>query len=169
MPAAASAYTQLCAQHYAIPLMHCNASLCSTNTLSMSRVESKRGTHAGSAAATALQCPHKHYFRLLMLQISNSNGSVAVYSYALLLLLLLLLLILQGWRGFWRGNGTNVIKIIPESAIRFMGYDFFKRAICKDPDVVRTLKYIYYTCISACKIWSLYTSCLESSIISTSA
>jgi len=34
-----------------------------------------------------------------------------------------------GVRGLWRGNGINVIKIAPESAVKFAAYDFFKRGI----------------------------------------
>ncbi|TKR81165.1 hypothetical protein L596_015088 [Steinernema carpocapsae] len=34
-----------------------------------------------------------------------------------------------GIRGFWRGNGINVIKIAPESAIKFMAYEQAKRVI----------------------------------------
>ena len=33
---------------------------------------------------------------------------------------------------FFRGNGTNVIKIIPESGIRFFAYDFYKKKIAQD-------------------------------------
>ena len=32
-----------------------------------------------------------------------------------------------GIRGLWRGNGINVIKIAPESALKFGAYDFIKR------------------------------------------
>ena len=34
-----------------------------------------------------------------------------------------------GVRGLWRGNGINVIKIAPESAVKFAAYDMFKRLI----------------------------------------
>ncbi|CAM9286783.1 unnamed protein product, partial [Discosporangium mesarthrocarpum] len=37
----------------------------------------------------------------------------------------------EGLRAFWNGNGTNVIKIMPESAIRFLSYEVFKGALCK--------------------------------------
>uniref|UniRef100_A0A1I7T5E7 Calcium-binding mitochondrial carrier protein SCaMC-2 n=1 Tax=Caenorhabditis tropicalis TaxID=1561998 RepID=A0A1I7T5E7_9PELO len=36
-----------------------------------------------------------------------------------------------GIKSFWRGNGINVIKIAPESAIKFMCYDQLKRLIQK--------------------------------------
>ncbi|MES1916421.1 MAG: hypothetical protein MHM6MM_008239, partial [Cercozoa sp. M6MM] len=37
-----------------------------------------------------------------------------------------------GLRGFFVGNGTNCIKIAPETAARFWAYDRFKRIICRD-------------------------------------
>ncbi|CAI2353866.1 unnamed protein product [Caenorhabditis sp. 36 PRJEB53466] len=36
-----------------------------------------------------------------------------------------------GIKSFWRGNGINVVKIAPESAIKFMCYDQLKRLIQK--------------------------------------
>jgi len=38
----------------------------------------------------------------------------------------------SGWKGFWRGNGTNVLKIMPESGVKFMAYDFAKQMLCED-------------------------------------
>ncbi|CAM9634800.1 unnamed protein product, partial [Hapterophycus canaliculatus] len=37
----------------------------------------------------------------------------------------------EGVTAFWNGNGANTLKIMPESAIRFLGYEVFKSKICK--------------------------------------
>ena len=39
-----------------------------------------------------------------------------------------------GFWGLWRGNGMNVIKIAPESALKFGAYDVIKRLIRGDTD-----------------------------------
>uniref|UniRef100_A0A6B2L4A7 EF-hand domain-containing protein n=1 Tax=Arcella intermedia TaxID=1963864 RepID=A0A6B2L4A7_9EUKA len=38
-----------------------------------------------------------------------------------------------GWRAFFKGNGTNVIKIAPETALKFWTYENLKTMIAKDP------------------------------------
>ena len=38
-----------------------------------------------------------------------------------------------GARAFWRGNGANVLKVVPETAVKFAAFDAFKRAIANDP------------------------------------
>ncbi|KAF9975568.1 hypothetical protein BGZ73_000781 [Actinomortierella ambigua] len=35
----------------------------------------------------------------------------------------------EGWLGFMRGNGTNVIRIVPYSAVQFASYEQFKRLL----------------------------------------
>jgi solute carrier family 25 (mitochondrial phosphate transporter), member 23/24/25/41 len=32
----------------------------------------------------------------------------------------------EGWRGFFKGNGVNIVKIAPFSAFEFFFYEFFK-------------------------------------------
>ena len=39
-----------------------------------------------------------------------------------------------GVRGMWRGNGINVLKIAPESAIKFGAYDLLKRLVRGNAD-----------------------------------
>lgn len=39
-----------------------------------------------------------------------------------------------GVRGLWRGNGINIIKIVPESAIKFTTYEKVKRLIKGDSE-----------------------------------
>jgi len=42
----------------------------------------------------------------------------------------------EGSRGLWRGNFANVIKIIPESGIRFLCYENYKKALVGDAEEV---------------------------------
>eukprot|EP00164_Ancoracysta_twista_P003934 GFYU01005273.1.p1 GENE.GFYU01005273.1~~GFYU01005273.1.p1 ORF type:complete len:456 (-),score=111.90 GFYU01005273.1:753-2120(-) len=39
-----------------------------------------------------------------------------------------------GWRAFYRGNGANIVKIAPESAIKFWAYENAKKFFAKDPE-----------------------------------
>lgn len=41
-------------------------------------------------------------------------------------------------KAFFKGNGTNVVKIAPETAIKLTMNDIYKRLIAKDPDEITT-------------------------------
>ena len=42
-----------------------------------------------------------------------------------------------GLRSFWRGNATNVLKIMPESAVKFFAYERIKSIVAEDPEDVK--------------------------------
>lgn len=44
----------------------------------------------------------------------------------------------SGWRGYYLGNGTNVLKIAPETGVKFLAYDRFKRIFCQDINSPKT-------------------------------
>ncbi|KAF3695359.1 Calcium-binding mitochondrial carrier protein SCaMC-2 [Channa argus] len=45
-----------------------------------------------------------------------------------------------GMKSLWRGNGVNVIKIAPESALKFMAYEQIKRLIGTDKETLSILE-----------------------------
>ncbi|XP_071765999.1 calcium-binding mitochondrial carrier protein SCaMC-2-A [Centroberyx gerrardi] len=45
-----------------------------------------------------------------------------------------------GTRSLWRGNGVNIIKIAPESALKFMAYEQIKRLIGSDKETLSILE-----------------------------
>eukprot|EP00002_Diphylleia_rotans_P029897 TRINITY_DN6110_c0_g1_i2.p1 TRINITY_DN6110_c0_g1~~TRINITY_DN6110_c0_g1_i2.p1 ORF type:complete len:387 (-),score=95.32 TRINITY_DN6110_c0_g1_i2:889-2049(-) len=48
-----------------------------------------------------------------------------------------------GLKAFFRGNGTNVLKIAPESAFKFFAYDKFKTLICASSGNPTTLERMF--------------------------
>ena len=38
-----------------------------------------------------------------------------------------------GARAFWRGNGANVLKVVPETAVKFAAFDALKQVVAMDP------------------------------------
>lgn len=45
-----------------------------------------------------------------------------------------------GYAGFFRGNGTNVIKVAPETACKFFVYERMKKLIARDPNDITVME-----------------------------
>lgn len=50
----------------------------------------------------------------------------------------------EGILSFWKGNGANVMKIAPESAIKFYANEIFKEHIAEDPRSVQPHERLLY-------------------------
>ena len=51
-------------------------------------------------------------------------------------------------QAFFRGNGTNVVKIAPETAIKLTFNDRIKRMVCSDPDTINPLQRLFAGALS---------------------
>lgn len=51
-------------------------------------------------------------------------------------------------QAFFRGNGTNVVKIAPETAIKLTFNDRIKRMVCTDPDRITPLQRLFAGALS---------------------
>lgn len=48
----------------------------------------------------------------------------------------------EGIRAFWKGNGTNIIRIFPYSAAQLSSNDFYKRLLATDGELTVPLRLI---------------------------
>lgn len=39
----------------------------------------------------------------------------------------------EGLKGFFKGNGTNILKVVPETALKMLTYDRIKELVCRNP------------------------------------
>lgn len=64
----------------------------------------------------------------------------------------------EGFKAFWNGNGANTLKIMPESAMRFLGYEVFKNWVCRVTENKENIK--SNTWVHAASYWLVakYTS-----------
>jgi len=67
----------------------------------------------------------------------------------------------EGIRGFWKGNGANVLRIIPTSAVRFYSFESYKkllRQLLRKED----LQTVKHTSLFPPPIWSSSAMCCHS-------
>eukprot|EP00013_Stygamoeba_regulata_P000304 CAMPEP_0177638088 /NCGR_PEP_ID=MMETSP0447-20121125/5306_1 /TAXON_ID=0 /ORGANISM="Stygamoeba regulata, Strain BSH-02190019" /LENGTH=438 /DNA_ID=CAMNT_0019140035 /DNA_START=24 /DNA_END=1340 /DNA_ORIENTATION=+ len=93
------------------------------------------GAIAGAVSRTCT-APADRLKVLLQAQVGASefNGIVAGFRY---------MYKTGGWRGFFRGNGANVVKIAPESATKFLVYETLKQSVCHDPKDISMLERLF--------------------------
>lgn len=64
----------------------------------------------------------------------------------------------EGLRAFWNGNGANTLKIMPESAMRFLGYEVFKNAVCQVSVFTSFFHFFFHFFCTFCTFFLLFFS-----------
>ena len=54
----------------------------------------------------------------------------------------------SGFKGFFKGNGANIFKMVPETALLFLFYEFFKSKIASDGINLSKMEYFWAATIS---------------------
>lgn len=85
------------------------------------------GGVAGAISRTVVS-PLERMKILFQIQVSPSSQSPAPQSsqYKGILQTLVRIGREEGWRGYFKGNGTNILRIVPYSAVQFASYEKYK-------------------------------------------
>uniref|UniRef100_A0A7S2T7G4 Uncharacterized protein n=1 Tax=Chloropicon roscoffensis TaxID=1461544 RepID=A0A7S2T7G4_9CHLO len=87
------------------------------------------GGVAGAAARTA-SAPLDRIKLLFQVQAVASSGAGSSHAYTGVLQSAKKIYAEEGVLAFWKGNGTNVVRVFPYSACQLMANDLYKRVMC---------------------------------------